>query len=253
MFALTLPPTTPPWMVAVGITFGVVLGKGARPAGRANVMNPALVARAFLFFAYPVAMSGDACWVAVQNTDAFTGATGLATVADATQGMPALEAKPGLWWMLIGKIPGSRRDLDAAEACSAFVRRHQDRLVAHDGWSRGGHRRHETLLLNAVGSEKNTMFAATSQWHLQLGGWASRHGVHGHRPRVVGLHRHRQARLRLLHRGHGDPGARHQPRLPRGQMLAILFMNMFALLIDSLRGPGQHQAPQRAVQRRSPR
>lgn len=82
LFPLTLPPTIPLWQVAVGISFGVVIGKEIFGGTGRNIFNPALTARAFLFFAYPSKMSGDAVWIAVKKTsvyavDGVTGATPL--------------------------------------------------------------------------------------------------------------------------------------------------------------------------------
>lgn len=83
LFPLTLPPTIPLWQVALGISFGVVIGKEIFGGTGRNIFNPALTARAFLFFAYPSKMSGQAVWIAVKKTsvyavDAVTGATPLA-------------------------------------------------------------------------------------------------------------------------------------------------------------------------------
>lgn len=83
LFPLTLPPTIPLWQVAAGITFGVVIGKEIFGGTGRNLFNPALTARAFIFFAYPVQMSGDAVWTAAKETagnavDAVTTATPLA-------------------------------------------------------------------------------------------------------------------------------------------------------------------------------
>ena len=103
LFALTVPPTTPLWMVALGISFGVVIGKEVFGGTGKNFLNPALTGRAFLFFAYPAAMSGDAVWTAV---DGFTGATPLGIAA--LGGIPAVEAA-GITWMqtFFGTIQGS--------------------------------------------------------------------------------------------------------------------------------------------------
>jgi Na+-transporting NADH:ubiquinone oxidoreductase subunit B len=70
LFPLTLPPTTPLWQVALGISFGIVIGKEIFGGTGRNFLNPALTGRAFLFFAFPVRMSGDAVWTAevVLNT-----------------------------------------------------------------------------------------------------------------------------------------------------------------------------------------
>jgi Na+-transporting NADH:ubiquinone oxidoreductase subunit B len=90
LFPLTLPPTTPLWMVALGITFGIVIGKEIFGGTGRNFLNPALTGRAFIFFAYPTSMSGDAVWTALAAgttapVDSFSGATPL-TVAAATKG-----------------------------------------------------------------------------------------------------------------------------------------------------------------------
>jgi Na+-transporting NADH:ubiquinone oxidoreductase subunit B len=68
LFALTLPPDIPLWQVALGISFGVVIGKEVFGGTGKNFLNPALAGRAFLFFAYPAQMSGDAVWTAVDGS-----------------------------------------------------------------------------------------------------------------------------------------------------------------------------------------
>ena len=80
LFPLTLPPTIPLWQVAVGISFGIVVGKEVFGGTGKNFLNPALTARAFLYFAYPAYMSGDGIWVAV---DGLTSATPLGAMATA--------------------------------------------------------------------------------------------------------------------------------------------------------------------------
>lgn len=103
LFALILPPTIPLWQVALGISFGVVIAKEVFGGTGKNFLNPALAGRAFLFFAYPAQISGDAVWTAV---DGFTGATPLAQVAQ--EGIGRL-AESGLTWCdaFIGIMPGS--------------------------------------------------------------------------------------------------------------------------------------------------
>ncbi len=103
LYALTLPATIPLWQVALGISFGVVIGKEVFGGTGKNFLNPALTARAFLFFAYPAQMSGDAVWVPV---DGFTGATALAHAAQG--GLQAVTAS-GLTWTdaFIGNMQGS--------------------------------------------------------------------------------------------------------------------------------------------------
>ena len=78
LFPLTLPPTIPLWQVALGIMFGVVIGKEVFGGTGRNFLNPALTARAFLYFAYPTSMVGDTVWTAA---DGFSSATPLGALA----------------------------------------------------------------------------------------------------------------------------------------------------------------------------
>ncbi|MCO6494858.1 MAG: NADH:ubiquinone reductase (Na(+)-transporting) subunit B [Bacteroidetes bacterium] len=99
LIPLILPPTIPLWMVAVGSAFSVIIGKEVFGGTGMNVLNPALTARAFLFFAYPVSMSGD-IWIA-GKPDAYSGATILADIASATP------SHYSTWDIFLGTIPGS--------------------------------------------------------------------------------------------------------------------------------------------------
>ena len=103
LYALILPATTPLWQVALGISFGVVIGKEVFGGTGKNFLNPALVGRAFLYFAYPVQLSGDAVWVPV---DGYTGATALAV--SSIDGMSGLLAS-GLSYSqaFVGQMQGS--------------------------------------------------------------------------------------------------------------------------------------------------
>ncbi|MCF6188567.1 MAG: RnfABCDGE type electron transport complex subunit D, partial [Desulfobulbaceae bacterium] len=104
LFALTLPPAIPLWQVAVGISFGVIFAKEVFGGVGQNFMNPALVARAFIFFAYPAQMSGDAVWTAV---DGVTGATALGQIAAAGSGAP-MDSLSVTWLQsFLGTVPGS--------------------------------------------------------------------------------------------------------------------------------------------------
>lgn len=118
LFPLTLPPTIPLWQVALGISFGIVVGKEIFGGTGFNVLNPALTARAFLFFAYPVQITGDQVWTVVDNAagtiQGFTGATPLAVAALSTVGenvVQTLHASDyaGFTWMrmFVGTIGGS--------------------------------------------------------------------------------------------------------------------------------------------------
>ncbi len=115
LFPLTLPPTVPLWQVAVGISFGVVIGKEIFGGTGFNVLNPALTARAFLFFAYPAYMSGDSVWTVVkdsgQTVEGFTGATPLAVAALTPDGQSPIAGlqEAGFSWgqMALGTMGGS--------------------------------------------------------------------------------------------------------------------------------------------------
>jgi len=101
LIPLVMPPDVPLWMVAVATAFAVIIGKEVFGGTGMNILNPALTARAFLFFAYPSEMSGDKVWIA-EKADAFSGATPLGhlLVLDA-------DNMPSDWSMFFGTIPGS--------------------------------------------------------------------------------------------------------------------------------------------------
>ena len=117
LFPLTLPPTIPLWQVALGISFGVVIGKEVFGGTGKNFLNPALTARAFLYFAYPADITGDGIWVAV---DGFTAATPLGALANAgPEGTMAAVTSSvdglNVTWQqaFLGLIPGSMGETSA--------------------------------------------------------------------------------------------------------------------------------------------
>jgi Na+-transporting NADH:ubiquinone oxidoreductase subunit B len=229
LLPLTLPATIPLWQVAVGVAFGVIIGKEVFGGTGMNVLNPALTARAFLFFAYPGQISGDAVWTAANNVDGFSGATWLSRAA-AEHGALSQAS-----WMdsFLGFIPGSMGETSAL-ACllGAGV------LIA----TRVGSWRTMVgvvagtvivaSLLNAVGSDSNPMFAVPFWWHMVLGGWAFGTVFMATDPVSSAF----TNTGRLLY-GFGI-GALVvlvrvvNPAYPEGMMLAILFMNLFAPLFD---------------------
>ena len=103
LIPMIVPVTTPLWQLALAVAFAVIIGKEVFGGSGMNFLNPALVARAFLFFAYPTHMSGDKVWIAADlwGSDAIAGAT---PMGDLAAGMrPSASALD----MLIGTIPGS--------------------------------------------------------------------------------------------------------------------------------------------------
>ena len=246
LFPLILPPTIPLWQVAIGIAFGVVVGKEIFGGTGMNVLNPALTARAFLFFAYPAEISGDKVWISAKTSvDGYSGATYLAQGAET--GMDAIAG--GITWMdaFLGTIPGSMGETSALACLVGAVILLVTRVAS---WrimvavTAGSFL--TTLLLNAIGSETNPLLNVPFHWHIVLGGWAFGmvfmatdpvSSAHTNRGRwiygfLIGV-------LAILIRV-------VNPAYPEGMMLAILFMNVFASTID-------HYVVQANIKRRKAR
>ena len=113
LFPLVLPPTIPLWQAAVGISFGIVIGKEIFGGTGMNIVNPALLCRAFIFFAYAKSMTGNV-WIASAGdvvADAVTGATPLGILSALPAGQTAVDAiasgQVSFMRMFIGNMPGS--------------------------------------------------------------------------------------------------------------------------------------------------
>lgn len=243
LFPLVLPPTIPLWQVALGIAFGVVIGKEIFGGIGMNILNPALTARAFLFFAYPAQISGDKVWVVAETTaDGFTGATaaGVDGVSGATWLAQAAVEGPAVldnylsWWdAFLGFIPGSMGETSTL-ACflGAGI------LIAS---GIGSWRIMSsvvvgsfaiTLLLNMIGSDTNPLFNVPFHWHIVLGGWAFGMVYMATDP-VSAAHTNTGKYIYGFLIGVMAILIRVvNPAFPEGMMLAILFMNLFAAFID---------------------
>ncbi|HEY9134232.1 MAG TPA: NADH:ubiquinone reductase (Na(+)-transporting) subunit B [Pseudomonadales bacterium] len=229
LFALICPPSIPLWQVALGISFGVVLGKEVFGGTGKNFLNPALTGRAFLFFAYPASMSGDQVWLAV---DGFTGATPLALAAEG--GVQAIE-NAGITWMdaFVGNIPGSVGEVSTIAillglAVLLISKVASWRIVA--GVTLGMVA--TAFMFNAIGSDSNPMFGLSAAWHFVLGGFAFGMVFMATDPvsaamtdtgkwifgALIGV---MVMLIRVVN-----------PAFPEGMMLAILFANLFAPIID---------------------
>ena|SRR5690554_430873 len=228
LFALIVPPSIPLWQVALGISFGVVIGKEVFGGTGKNFLNPALVGRAFLFFAYPADISGDAVWTAV---DGFAGATAL-SVASA-QGMTVLSE--GLSWTdaFLGFMPGS---IGETSTLAIFIGGGVLLLTRIAAWRivagvMLGMIALSTLF-NMIGSETNPMFAMPWYWHMVIGGFAFGMLFMATDP----------VSASMTNTGKWIFGALIgvmvvlirvvNPAFPEGMMLAILFANLCAPLID---------------------
>jgi len=235
LLPLTLPPTIPLWQVATGVAFGVIIGKEVFGGTGMNFLNPALTARAFLFFAYPAQISGDAPWIAADfiGVDGVSGATWLATAV--SEGPKALGAVGSeAWWQaFIGLIPGSMGETSALLCLlGAFILivtgMGSWRTMAGVTLGTAG----MVLLLNAVDSSTNPAFGVPFGWHVVLGGWAFGTVFMATDPVSSAF---TDAGRWIYGIGIGVMVVLVRvvnPAYPEGMMLAILFMNMFAPFID---------------------
>ena len=223
LFTLTLPPTIPLWQVAVGISFGVVIGKEVFGGTGKNFLNPALTGRAFLFFAYPAQMSGDV-WTPV---DGFSGATPLALAGDG--GLAALD----ITWAqaFLGQIQGAL-GATSTLACllgAAFLlltRVASWRIMAGVFLGMVG----TTLLFNLFGQQP--MAEMPWYWHLVLGGFAFGMVFMATDPVSAAMTDAGRWIFGVLIGFMTVLIRVANPAYPEGIMLAILFANVFAPLID---------------------
>ncbi len=240
LFPLTLPPTIPLWQVAVGISFGVVVGKEIFGGTGKNFLNPALTARAFLYFAYPAQISGDAVWTA---TDGYSGATPLGAIATAPvetamEGMGAvmgLDGATGVTWMesFLGTVQGSMGETSTL-ACliGALILILMGigswRIMAGVGIGTYAF----ALLLNTIGSDSNPVFALPAHWHLVIGGVAFGAVFMATDPVSAAFTNTGKWVYGVLIGAMTVLIRVINPAFPEGIMLAILFGNVMAPLID---------------------
>ncbi len=230
LFALVCPPSIPLWQVALGISFGVVIGKEVFGGTGKNFLNPALTGRAFLYFAYPAQLSGDAVWTAV---DGFSGATPLGIAASG--GMDAMNDSISWMDMFLGFQQGSIGETSALAvllggAVLLIMRIASWRIVAGVFIGMTA----TATLFNIVGSNTNQMFSVPAHYHFVMGGFAFGMMFMATDPvsasmtdagkwafgALVGV---MTVLIRVVN-----------PAFPEGIMLAILFANLFAPFIDHI-------------------
>ena len=229
LYPLTLPPDIPLWQVAVGIIFGVAVGKEIFGGTGKNFLNPALTGRAFLFFAYPADISGDAVWVAV---DGFSQATALSVAASG--GVSAIRDSFDFWHAFIGFVPGSMGETSALGClmgAGLLVAMGIGSLRIMVSMFLGT--ASVIMLFNFFGNEAaNPFMAVPFHWHFVIGGYAfglvfmstdpvsASYTATGkiYYGALIGI---MVALVRVIN-----------PAYPEGTMLAILFANCFAPLID---------------------
>ena len=229
LFSLIVPASLPLWQAALGISFGIVIGKEVFGGTGKNFLNPALTARAFLYFAYPAQISGDAVWTVV---DGYTGPTALSVAAaGGVQGLT--DAGFTIEQSFFGYIAGSIGEtsliaigLGALLLLATKIASWRIMLGVAIGVIA------TSLLFNVIGSDTNPMFSITPQWHFVIGGLAFGMVFMATDPVsasmtdagrfwygfLIGL---MTILIRVVN-----------PAFPEGIMLAILFATLFAPLID---------------------
>ena len=234
LFPLILPATIPLWQVAIGISFGVVIGKEVFGGTGMNVLNPALVGRAFLFFAYPGNISGDKVWV---MSDAFTGATPLSVAAGTPAGTSVIttleNASYSLNTLFMGNHAGS---IGETSTLAILIGGLFLLLTRTASWRIMLATMIGTLatagLFNLVGAESNPIAQMPAYYHLVMGGFmfglvfmttdpvsaAATNTGKWFYGILIGV---MVVLIRTVN-----------PAYPEGMMLAVLFGNVFAPLFD---------------------
>jgi Na+-transporting NADH:ubiquinone oxidoreductase subunit B len=228
LFALICPPDIPLWQVALGISFGVVIGKEVFGGTGKNFLNPALTGRAFLYFAYPAQLSGDAVWVAV---DGYTAATPLSIAA--SDGMAALQSQVSWMDAFVGAIPGSVGETSTLAILIGGVILLATRIASWRivlGVFLGMFAL--STLFNIVGSDSNPAFAMPWYWHLVTGGFAFGMIFMATDPVSAAMTNTGKLAFGILIGLMTVLIRVVNPAFPEGIMLAILFANLFAPLMD---------------------
>ena len=225
LFPLTMPPLIPLWQVAIGIIFGVVIGKEIFGGVGMNFLNPALTGRAFLYFAYPAQISGDAVWIAV---DGYSQATPLAAYADIH-----IQLDYTWWESFIGLIPGSMGEtstlcclLGAGVLILTRVGSWQIMAGVTIGMIVSA------LFFNWIGSTTNPLLNVSPAWHLVIGGFAFGTVFMATDPVSAAMTRQGKWVYGILIGVMTVLIRVTNPAYPEGIMLAILFANVFAPIID---------------------
>jgi len=229
LIPLIVPVSTPLWMVAVATIFAVIIGKEVFGGTGMNIVNPALLARAFLFFAYPSNMSGDKVWIAEQ-VDGTSGATPLGHLLTATE-KADLNAIPSVLDSFLGTIPGSVGETSTlAILIGGFILL----LTGVASWRvmvsvfAGGFLM--GLLFNAIGA--NVYMTLPAQYHLVIGGFAFGAVFMATDPVTAAQTNTGKYIYGLLIGIMAVLIRVVNPAYPEGMMLAILLMNVFAPVID---------------------
>ena len=238
LFALSCPPDIPLWQAALGITFGLVIGKEIFGGTGKNFLNPALTGRAFIYFAYPAQLSGDKVWIAGLSDNAiipegYSGATALGVAAE--KGIPGLNDSFSWFDAFVGNIPGSVGETSVIAILIGLAILLVTKVASYRiilGTLFGMIMM--SSILNIVGSDSNPMFYVPWYWHAVIGSFAfglvfmatepvsgsgtnTGRWIYGFTIGVLVI------LIRVIN-----------PAFPEGMMLAILFANLLAPVIDHM-------------------
>ena len=225
LIPMIVPPEIPLWQLAIAVAFAVIFGKEVFGGTGMNIVNPALLARAFLFFAYPGDISGDKVWIA-DKADAFSGATPLGNSL-----VGNFDNLPSVYDMFMGFIPGSNGETSALMILLGAVLLLATGIASWrimftvfiGGYVMG-------LLFNLWGA--NEYMNLPAHYHLIMGGFAFGAVFMATDP-VTGTQTKKGMYLYGFLIGMIAVLIRvFNPAYPEGVMLAILLMNVFAPLID---------------------
>ncbi|MDR1406328.1 MAG: NADH:ubiquinone reductase (Na(+)-transporting) subunit B [Prevotellaceae bacterium] len=230
LIPLIMPVDCPLWMIGLATAFAVVIGKEIFGGTGMNIFNPALLARAFIFFAYPSHISGGTVWVAgMKDSPAIDAVSGATPLAHAAAG--EIDALPSAYDLFFGFIPGSIGETSTLAVLIGAV------ILIYTGtasWkimlSCTGGALATGLVLNIVNA--NACMSLSPFYHLLMGGFAfgtvfmatdpvtgaqtaAGKWIYGF---LIGMF---TILIRVFNQGY-----------PEGMMLSILFMNAFAPLID---------------------
>ncbi|WP_394130551.1 NADH:ubiquinone reductase (Na(+)-transporting) subunit B [Shewanella maritima] len=236
LFSLIIPVATPMWIIALGVTFGVIVAKEMFGGMGYNFLNPALAGYAFIYFGYPTEVASLSQFVAV---DGFAGATTLTEAASSRQMIYAdvswfsVFSDPNWWNAFLGFTPGSVGETSTLALLLGggilLLTRVADwRVVA--GVMAG--MIITVLIFNAVGSSKNAMFAMPWTWHLVTGGFAIGMMFMATDPVTASYTRNAKYAYGLMIGFMTVLIRVLNVKMPEGIMLAILFTNLWAPLFD---------------------
>lgn len=234
IFPLILPPTTPWWQAAFGITWGVVIAKEVFGGTGMNILNPALVARAAVFYAYPAQITGDKVWIAMPQAQMVDGYSGATLLMQARQLAEPFTGQGFSWWnAFVGLEPGSFGETSALMCLIGAVVLLWTKVAS---WRTMAGVAVGTIVMaqvfNWMGSTTNPGFAIPFWWHMVFGGWAfgtvfmvTDPVTSAFTDRGKWIYGFMIGALVVLVRV-------VNPAYPEAMMLVILFMNVFAPLID---------------------